>query len=428
MELAKDELFYTSPRLLPDGKSVLVAVVGSPVLANGGNTTVEVVSIADRRRKMLVRAANTPRYVSSGHLIYMKGRSMFAVPFDLDRLEIRGNPVVVLDDVAQDSVGAAAQYDVSRTGTLVYRRANTTEAITTVSWLDATGKSEPVPAKPGAYALPRLSPDGRRLALAIRDDRESNIWLYDFQRDVMTPVTSGGNTFSNPVWSADGRYLFFGSYAGMFWTRTDAVQPQVLVATKSIQFPTSFTANGSRLAFTQIDAFPQLWTMPLEDTGGALKAGTPERLLPPNTFNDGDATFSPDGRWIAYQSNRSGTFEIYVKPAPGSSQDGGPGFPVSSGGGSLPRWLPNGRELLYRSGDRIMTVAYTIKGDAFVAEKAAVWAANARATGGFDVAPDGRCLVVAEAVAAREAPRPEHTIAFVQNFFEELRRRVPAGP
>jgi Tol biopolymer transport system component len=426
MELAKGELFYTSPRLLPDGRSVLVAVVRSPPSVE--NTTVEVLSIADRHRKMLVRAANTPRYVSSGHLVYMKGPSMLAVPFDLDRLETRGSPVVVLDDVAQDSVGAAAQFDVSRTGTLVYRRARSTESIATVSWLDTAGKQEPVLAKPGAYGLPRLSPDGRRLALTIRDGGESNIWLYDFQRGAMQRVTSGGGTFSNPVWSADGRYLIFGSYTGMFWTRTDAVQPQVLVATKSIQFPTSFTSNGSRLAFTQVDAFPQLWTVPLEDSGGVLKAGNPERLLPSTTSNDIDAAFSPDGRWIAYASNRSGLFEVYVKPASGSPEDGGPGFPVSSGGGLLPRWSPNGRELLYRAGERIMTVSYTISNGAFLAEKAAVWAANARPTGGFDVAPGGRRVIVAAPVAEREAPQSEHTIAFVQNFFEELRRRAPVGP
>ena len=331
------------------------------------------------------------------------------------------------DDVAQDSAGAAAQFDVSRTGTLVYRRAKSAESMTTVSWLDTAGKQEPVLAKPGASGLPRLSPDGHRLALTIRDGAASDIWIYDFQRENMTRVTSGGNTFNSPVWSADGRYLFFGSYTGMFWTRTDDLKPQVLVATKSIQFPRSFTSNGSRLAFTQIDAFPQLWTVPIEDTGGALKAGNPERLLPPTTYHDSDAAFSPDGRWIAYLSNRSGTFEVYVKPASGSPQDGGTGFPVSIGGGSMPGWSPNGRELLYRAGERIMTVSYTIKGDTFVAEKAAVWAANARAAGGFDVASGGRRIIVAAPVAASEA-RAEHTIAFIQNFFEELRRLAPVGP
>jgi serine/threonine-protein kinase len=121
-------------------------------------------------------------------------------------------------------------------------------------------------------------------------------------------------------------------------------------------------------------------------------------------------------------------FEVFVKPAPGSAVGGGPGFPVSSGGGAQPRWSPGGRELLYRAGDRIMTVAYSTGPGGFVAEKAAVWAATTRPARGFDVAPDGRRLLVNVPVVTRDPLRPEHTVAFVQNFFDELRRLAPVGP
>jgi Tol biopolymer transport system component len=200
------------------------------------------------------------------------------------------------------------------------------------------------------------------------------------------------------------------------------VQSQVLVASKSIQFPTSF-ATG-RLAFTQVDGTPQLWTVPIETNGGALTAGKPERVLA-TEFHEADGALSPDGRWLAYVSNRSGSFEVYVKAT--SAPDNGPGFPVSNGGGSMPQWSPNGRELLYAEGDRIMAVSYRVNDRAFVAEKATLWATSAGTISAFDVAPGGARVLVASPVAARGTSRPEHTVVFVQNFFDELRRLAPVG-
>ena len=428
LELASGELWYADPRVLPGGKALLFQAIRTP--PSQDNSSVEVVSIADRHRKTLVRGFGSARYVLSGHLVYTNKSTMFAVPFDLERLETRGTAVAVLDDVAYDAVASEAQFDVSQGGTLVYRRrSGGASSSATVQWLDPTGKQVPLLATLGAYVGTfRVSPDGQRIAIAIEDGANQDIWVYEPQRDKMTRLTFGGQRFLNPVWSRDGRYVVFGSLSGgVFWSRADgAGQPQVLMSSQRIQFPTSLTLDGKRLAYAQVDGFPQIWTVPIQDDGDGLKAAAPERFLT-TKFSDADAAFSPDGRWIAYTSNESGRFEVYVRAFAASVQAGGGRWPISNRGGVTPRWSPNGRELLYLAGDQIMTVGYTAGGDSFVAEKPRVWAAGVRSVSGFDFAPDGKRVAVSVAVGTPDVQAQEHSVVFVMNFFDELRRRAPVG-
>jgi Tol biopolymer transport system component len=428
LELASGELFHMHPQLLPGGKALLLEVVGTPPTSD--NFTIDVVSIADGHRKTLVRGVGSPRYLTSGHLVYTNKATMYAVGFDLERLETRGTAVAVLDDVAYDPIANGAQYDVSRSGTLVYRKSSGGVSSTaTLQWLDSTGKQEPLLSRPGAYVgTPRVSPDGKRIAITIQDGGNQDIWVYEPQRDAMTRLTLGGRVYSNPVWSRHGRYVVFGSLGGgIFWNRADgAGQPQILQQSKSFQLPTSFTPDGTRLAYFQPDGNPQLWTVPIEDDGSGLKAKKPERFLT-TKFSDADPAFSADGRWIAYTSNESGRLEVYVRAFAPSASAGGGRWLISNSGGGEPAWSPNGRELLYRSGDRIMTVGFTASGDSFVAEKPRVWAENARAVAGFDLAPDGRRVAVFVPAATREASKQEHSVIFILNFFDELRRRAPVG-
>ena len=273
-----------------------------------------------------------------------------------------------------------------------------------------------------------MSPDGKRIALAIRDGSNQDIWIVDREREAMTRVTAGGGIFGSPLWSPDGRSVVFGSYSGIHWARAEGGQPQVLVPRNSIQYPTSFASDGKRLAYMQFDGLPQIWTVPLEDVGGALKAGEPARLIT-STSSDTDAVFSPDGRWIAYASNESGRFEVYVRASDAQASARPGRWLISSGGGGVPAWSRDGRELLYRSGDGIMTVGYSVNGDAFVAAKPRIWASDVRAIGGFDLSPDGKRVAVLTPTAAREISKQEHTVVVVLNFFDELRRRapIPAG-
>ena len=182
---------------------------------------------------------------------------------------------------------------MSRTGTLVYRR-RVGDSSATVQWLDTTGKQEPLLARPGAYVgTPRVSPDGKRIAIAIRDGSNQDIWVYEPERDAMTRLTSGGGIFDSPVWTRDGRHVVYGMLgSGLRWSRADgAGQPQVLQA-GNIQLPTAFSRDGTRLAYFQPDGNPQIWSVPIEADRGGLKAGKPERFLTTKYTDHGRLVFS----------------------------------------------------------------------------------------------------------------------------------------
>jgi Tol biopolymer transport system component len=182
-----------------------------------------------------------------------------------------------------------------------------------VQWLKRDGHREALLSQSGSYVGdPRLSPDGTRVALTIRDGANQDIWVYASQRAAMTRLTFGGVAYLNPVWSRDGRYLVFGSIgSGMFWTRADGSgQPRSLVAaTNGVQFPDSIAPDGRRLVFQQVDGRPQLWTAELQQDDSGITSDTPIPFLK-SSFTDQDARISPDGRWLAYSSNESGIFEV----------------------------------------------------------------------------------------------------------------------
>jgi serine/threonine protein kinase/Tol biopolymer transport system component len=423
MNLAPGELFYTVPQVLPGGNDVLVTIYSTPPGLE--RAVIDVISLRDRSRKTVARGGTGARYLPSGHLIYTNASTMFAVPFDLDARETRGTAVPVLNDIAYDPAASLPQYGISADGTLVYRAtSNRGPSTASIVWLEATGKRDALPIKPAEYpSLPRLSPDGKRLALTVREGGNQDIWVYDTERDQRTRLTFGTETFAAPVWSRDGRYVVFGSIGnGLFWARADGGgQPQSLAKRASIVFPFSFSPDGSRLAFYEVSRTPQIWTVPLNYSDG-LKAGEPEPYMT-NQFAETAPKFSPDGRWLAYESNETGRTEIYVRAFPAAAQGGK--WPISNSGGALPVWSPNGRELLYQSGDQIMSVEYTTTGNVFSAGKPRVWLTSMGGAQGFDIAPDGKRLIAFMPTAAGTAPKAEHTVVFVQNFFDELRRRVP---
>jgi Tol biopolymer transport system component len=274
--------------------------------------------------------------------------------------------------------------------------------------------------KPGVYGPPHLSPDGTRLAMRIGDQGNRDVWVYDQRRDAMMRLTTGGGPYTDPIWSADSRYIFFGSLTdGMFWVRADgAGEPQPFARTKVFQVPSSVTRDGKRLAYTDGS---QIWTMALEGTNGQLKAAKAEQFIK-SQFMDAAPAFSPDGAWLAYISNAKGSNEVYVRTFP----DTGGRWQISNNGGTRVVWSPNGHDLLYQSGDQIMAVGYTAKGDTFVAEKPRVWLAKIGGTQ-WDLAPDGKRVAVVTPLDTQESPKQDHAVVFLLNFFDELRRRVPAN-
>ncbi len=421
-DLQSGEVTHRWPQILPRGKAVLFTANTASVGFDGAN--IEVMSLGDHRRKTLVRGGMFGRYLPSGHLIYVNRGTLFAVPFDLDRLEIHGTPVPVLDHVASDANGSA-QFDFSQTGTVIYRSGVAGGGLFTVQWLDAAGKMQPLLTKPDAYQHPSLSPVGSKLAI-----NTSDIWVYEWQRDTMTRLTFGPTASIYPIWSPDGRYIVYGAPGGMFWTRSDgAGKPQPLTQNKNIQLAWSFTPDGKRLAFNELnpDTSYDLWTVALESDGAGLRAGKPEVFLQ-TPSDERHPSFSPDGRWLAYSSTESGSFQVYVRAFP----DKGGKWQISNSGGAYPVWSRNERELFFRNEDnQIMVSSYTVKGDSFVADKPRVWSEKrigiVGQTANYDLAPDGKRIIALMPVETAEAQKAQNQVIFLENFFDEVRRKVPIG-
>jgi Tol biopolymer transport system component len=341
-------------------------------IAGFDGANIEVMSFADHRRKTLVRGGTFGRYLPSGHLVYVNRGTLFAVPFDVDRLEVHGTPAPVLDQVGYNAVQGSAQLDFSQNGTLIYRDGGAGGGLLTVAWLDGAGKEQPLLAKPGAYSNPSLSPDGERLAMDVSDGSGTDMWVYDWRRDTMTRLTFTGKE-NRPVWSPDGRYTVFNAVGeGLSVIRSDGSgKPQPLTQSKNSQVPWSFTPDGKRLAFMEQDLKTSydLWTVPLESDSAGLHSGKPEVFLQ-TPADERYPSFSPDGRWLAYVSDESGTYQVYVRAFP---EKGGK-WQISNSGGTLPMWSRNGHELFFETLDNhVMVTTYAVKGDSFVADKPRVW-------------------------------------------------------
>jgi Tol biopolymer transport system component len=432
------ELTHRWPQILPGGQAVLFT--GHTLVAAFDNASIEVLSLKTGQWKTVQRGGYFGRYVPSGHLVYIHQGTLFAVGFDLDRLEVRGTPAPLLQDVAGNAATGGGQYDVARNGTLVYLSGKSSAASWPVAWMESSGRTQPLLAAPGQYYMPRFSPDGKRLALVVRSAGGDDIQVYDWQRDTMTRLTfTQGNQNRFPVWTPDAKHIVFQFlYPGgnsIRWVRADgAGEAQTLLESKVGLAPYSFSPDGRRLAYYDSSVTESdLWTLPLDVSDPERpKPGKPELFLR-TPFNQQAPAFSPDGRWIAYVSNESGLTEVYVRPFPAGASSGSGKWQISTGGGEHPIWSRNGRELFYETPDnRIMAATYTAKADTFAADKPRLWSDKqileaSTEIWNLDLAPDGKRFAM--------FPRPDATVeqkgsvhvTVLLNFFDELRRRVPAG-
>ena len=432
-QLQGGERTHRWPQTLPGGKAVLFTVPNS--LTGYDDASIDVVTVADHSRKTLQRGATFGRYLtvsgSKGYLTYVNRGTLFAVPFELEKLETRGSPIPVLQQVSYSPAYGSAKLSFSRTGTLVYRSRDIDAPHGAIQWLDADGKTQPLLDKPGIFINPRLSPDGERLAIADVSLTDTGIWIYDLRRGTLARLAVGQG-YRSPVWAPDAKYVVFHSPAGIFWIRADGGgKPEPLVPSKESVFPTSFSPDGKRLAFHQ--SGPQgwnLWTVLVERGPNGLTAGKPEPFLQ-TPFEELDASFSSDGRWLAYSSNESGNSQVYVRAFP----DKGSRWQISSDGATSPIFSRNRRELFFynTSEDRIMVVSYSAKLDTFVAEKPRVWSAqgiamalNAVVGAQYDVAPNGK-RIATNNYAGGPAQQDSGKVIFLENFVDELQRRVAAG-
>jgi serine/threonine-protein kinase len=361
-------------------------------------------------------------------LIYYQRRALFAAPFDVNRLELTGPAVALVDDVASHSGTALPEFDVSRSGLLVYRRsAAVGERV--LAWLGASGTPERLRIKPDTYLMPRLSPDGKQLALVVDRDEQQNLWIYNLIQETMTRLTFEAERQDNPAWTPDGGFIVLRAGDEMGWVRSDGGSGKVerLHVAFGNAFPRTFSPDGKWLAYSFND--PQttwdLWTATVER--GPLRLATKKPVLKQAGTQIAPA-ISPDGHWLAYHSTESGRAEIYVmRFSPDQSTQGGK-WQISSEGGTWPVWSSNGRELFFRSPDRrVMVAAYRAAGENFGPEKPRLWSnvplADVGVSSSYDVGSQpGRVIGIFDA----EETKPDTHLRVLLNVGDELSRRTLA--
>jgi hypothetical protein len=438
-DAANGEKNHWRPSLLPGGRGVLFTITA---LNPEEPAQVAVLDMKTGKRKTLIRGGSQAEYVHTGHLVYMAAGTLHAVRFDLGRLEVLGDPVPVVDDVWMSSATGAVNYATSRPGTLVYVPASGARRPRSLVWVDRKGQQTAMRTLPRMYAEPRLSPDGTRLALTI-GDQERDVWIWDIVGERLTRLTFDPGIDERPVWTADGRRIVFASArAGplsLFMQAADgtgAVERLTTGTEVSGPAPAFVAPDGSGVVGSVITPKTNgdvVW-FPLKGPASRSTPGSGASLsgvepLVRTTAIEFNPDVSPDGRYIAYQSNESGRDEIYVKPFP-RVNDGR--WEVSTDGGTRPVWARNGRELFYVDlANTLTTVPVRTSGPTFAAGNPAKLFETASAGSltsprDYDVAPDGQRFVMIKENAGDRNTRPAGMVV-VQNWTEELKAKVPAG-
>jgi serine/threonine-protein kinase len=429
--LAEGEVAHRWPQVLPGARAVLYTAFGTQGGIDAANIVAQL--LPSGPRKIVLRGAHYARYLRSGHLVYAQGTTLFAVPFDVNQLEVTGQPVAVLEGVMAFRVSGASLFDVSETGTLVYVEGDLIGTEAPMVWMRRDGTTA-MRAAPRDWRAPQFSPDGKRIAFHLDDGRQLDVYTYEWGRDFTTRLTADSAVDSNPIWSPDGRTILFsssrgaGQLANLYWVAADGSgEAHRLTESEQRQLASSWHPSGKYVAVDQQISQQQwdLMVVPMESSGSGWTAGTPTRLL--SKINQRPAAaFAPDGRWLAYTSNESGRSEVFVRafPGPGTARQ------ISSFGGWVPTWSRRRNELFYLSPDsHLMVVSYAVEGHTFRADPPKQWSEqpiNGRpGPRPFDLHPDGDRFVVSGDLANRANVG---RVVLVSNFFDQVRRRLSEAP
>jgi serine/threonine-protein kinase len=411
------------PEPLPGGRAVLFTVIPTRTILAGVSGTpaerIEVLNLDTGTRKTVVRGGSRGRYLPTGHLVYGALGGLYAVPFDIQHLEMRGVPVQIVSDVA------GLEFAVADDGTLVYASGGGPR-LSTLVWVDRQGRETEIEAPPRPYNYPRLSPDGTRVLLDVGGPTDRDIWIWSLSRRALDRFTV--DPASNPlaVWSIDGKAIAFGSDrfgpTSLFLQPADrSREPQRLLEADRVQMPLTFTPDG-RLLFSE-----EVPKRGRDIHALSLDGSRRVESIVHSPGHDGTAEVSPDGRWLAYDSNESGQFEVYVRPYPDADRAR---WQVSVEGGRQPLWSRDGRELFYRDfSGAVMSVPVVLTPNFSGLQPVKTLDGSGYSGSGqflsartYDLSLDGRRFLMLKPVRSGTT----RSLVVVLNWFEELKRLVPS--
>ena len=415
------EVDHLFPQFLPGGRAVLFTMTTNNQSID--NSQIAILDLETGGYEVLIPGGSDPRYAASGHIVYGVAGTLRAVAFDLDSLEVRGTPVPVLEGVVTKQSGGAS-FSVSLDGTLAYIAGDASGfQERTFVWVDREGREEAVVAEARDYQEFTLSPDGDRIAVRVDDPENQDVWIYDLTRNTSSRLTFDPGVEFFPVWTPDGEHVAFGDEP-LSWKSTDGTGEVEVLAEGVNGRPNAFSPDGGTLIFHDQSSGSNIGIMSLEGERNST-------LLLEDQFDKRNASFSPDGRWIAYQSNESGQTEVYVRPFP--DVDSGY-WQMSTDGGAWPLWNPNGQELFYAGPEGMMAVAIETEPTFVPGAVELLFDTIPYATpftGGntnrrLDISSNGEQFLIFSVPLGRAdetATRPQ--INIVLNWFEELKERVP---
>jgi serine/threonine-protein kinase len=416
---ARGEADHVQPSWLPGGRSLLFTIL--PAQGGIDAAKVAVFDLARGTWRTVIEGGYAARYVDSGHLVYAASGALWATRFDLARLAVQGAAVEMLRPLTVGTVGPIAEFDIASNGTLAYSRGAIVEGSHVLPvWVDREGRETPLPVPPDNYRHPRLSPDGKRLAICVAGD----IYVWDLtspwaaaSRMTFAPVIDWF-----PVWTPDSRRIVFGSWRGgrfsnLYMLHPDTGSTERLTDSPDMQLPTAITRDGMTVIFHSFTKSLQALR---------LRATTEPETLVETVLEERNGEISPDGRWLAYEGespSRPGQLDIYVRPFPNVDRAL---WQVTGKGGMFPAWARSGRELFYITSDSTM-VAVPVEASGMTWKVGAArnlfrgkYAIREGSLGRlYDVAADGRFLMLKQPVSA-DAPH----FVIVQNWVAELARRV----
>jgi len=409
----KGELLQEVPEMLPGGRAALVTI-----------------TYADHREVAVLRldtGAVTPltegslaRFAPTGHVVFARGATLWAAPFDLGRLALAGEPMAVLEGVEQSSLSGTAHFAVGGDGSLVYMPPRSALDVRTPVWVDRRGAEEPLPIQPRPFTRVAISPRGDRVALALATAESRDIWIFERARGTLFRLTVDPAVDTAPVWSPDGRWIAFRSEresGGIFRMPSDGSAPAVRVTTTGgpSHTPYDVTGDGRTILFTELRNYTDQGIGQVPADGGAIT------WLVDGPFAEVRPALSPDGRWMAYQSDESGRYEVYVRPYPDVEAGR---WLVSTAGGTSPKWSPDGRELFYYDGHDLVSVAIAADRAFSVGRPTPLFDATRfeeRLGPVYDVLPDGRGFVMLRQGGLDGETVSRGELRFIQHWASEIR-------